>query len=329
MTFGSPNQLDTTVSADSDGAYVIGLEATDNAGNNGVASFNLNWDTAPPTIKINNPGTAPTQNKTVSASASKGNLSMSITPDTICGNTLQFEAYAPMTFSSESDNGKGICYKAVDDAGNSAYLMSARIIGIDTTKPVISLVGNPTMTVEAKSGYSDLGATASDNVDGDLTSKITVNDSVNANVVGSYTVTYDVSDAAGNKADTATRTVNVVDTTKPVITLIGNSTMTIEIRNAYTDPGATAYDRYDGNITSRIVPDNQVNTNAAGTYNITYDVSDAAGNKAVEVTRTVKVNDTLGLVLLIAGAAIFALVLLAAIAVGAYVFILRKKRRGI
>ena len=65
------------------------------------------------------------------------------------------------------------------------------------------------------------GATATDTYDGDITSSIVTISNVDTAIVGNYTVTYDVADANGNAAITVTRTVNVVDTTLPVITLIG------------------------------------------------------------------------------------------------------------
>jgi hypothetical protein len=60
--------------------------------------------------------------------------------------------------------------------------------------------------------YNDAGATASDDVDGDLTSSIVVTNPVDPNTVGTYTVRYNVSDSAGNAADEVTRTVEVVAT---------------------------------------------------------------------------------------------------------------------
>ena len=53
---------------------------------------------------------------------------------------------------------------------------------------------------------------------------------MNTDVVGSYTVTYSVSDANGNAAANVVRTVGVVDTTKPVITLLGSATETVEAK---------------------------------------------------------------------------------------------------
>jgi hypothetical protein len=48
---------------------------------------------------------------------------------------------------------------------------------------------------------------------------------VNANIVAVYTLTYSYTDASGNIAVPVTRTVNVVDTTKPIITLTGSGTI--------------------------------------------------------------------------------------------------------
>ena len=79
------------------------------------------------------------------------------------------------------------------------------------------------------------------------------------------------------------------DTTAPVITLLGNAVETVTLGDTYTDAGATAEDDEDGDITALIIVDNPVNTDSAGTYTITYSVSDAAGNPA-STTRTVIVE---------------------------------------
>jgi len=83
----------------------------------------------------------------------------------------------------------------------------------DTTAPVITLVGSETVTVTLGGTYTDAGATAKDDVDGDITSSIVSTASAtnpNTNLAGTYTITYTVSDAAGNTG-TKTRTVNVVN----------------------------------------------------------------------------------------------------------------------
>ena len=107
------------------------------------------------------------------------------------------------------------------------------------------------------------------------------------------TVTYNVTDAAGNAATQVTRTINVgPDETIPVISLIGSSSVDVERANAYSDLGATATDNADGTITSSIVTVNGVDATTSGTYTVTYDVNDAAGNAATQVTRVVTVEDT-------------------------------------
>jgi hypothetical protein len=78
----------------------------------------------------------------------------------------------------------------------------------DTVPPVIVVLGSATVTIQVGSNYTDAGATASDNVDGDLTRSIVVDNPVDTNQVGTYTVTYSVEDQAGN-SDVATRTVIV------------------------------------------------------------------------------------------------------------------------
>lgn len=85
-----------------------------------------------------------------------------------------------------------------------------------------------------------------------------------------------------------------VDTTAPIITLLGNTTENVANGATYTDAGAIATDNVDGNITARIaVAGDKVNTAVAGTYVVTYNVSDAAGNAAKEVTRTVIVAEAI------------------------------------
>lgn len=96
-------------------------------------------DTTPPVITINNPTSSPAQSKTITASTNEGTLTMSNTTGSICNSSLTFVAYSSQTFNLESDNGKKVCYKAVDSATNTSYLMSNAISGIDKTAPVITI----------------------------------------------------------------------------------------------------------------------------------------------------------------------------------------------
>jgi hypothetical protein len=82
-----------------------------------------------------------------------------------------------------------------------------------------------------------------------------------------------------------------LDTLAPVITLNGNNPDTAYLNGTYTDPGATAIDNVDGDISSSIVVSGSVNTSTAGTYTLWYKATDAWGNSD-SVSRTVVVIDT-------------------------------------
>ncbi|MDA9359514.1 BspA family leucine-rich repeat surface protein, partial [Flavobacteriaceae bacterium] len=112
---------------------------------------------------------------------------------------------------------------------------------------------------------------------------------VNTATEGTYTIEYSVSDAAGNIASVS-RTVIVSLDLPPTITLIGSSTINLTVGDTFTDPGATATDDVDGDLTSSISISGSVDTSTAGTYTISYNVSDAAGNAATVVQRTVIVS---------------------------------------
>ena len=71
---------------------------------------------------------------------------------------------------------------------------------------------------------------------------------------GEYTVYYTAEDGEGNEVET-TRTVNVVDTKKPVITMNGSDEVTVECKDVYSDAGATADDCCDDDLTERIATD--------------------------------------------------------------------------
>src|SRR5207237_6052689 len=84
--------------------------------------------------------------------------------------------------------------------------------------------------------------------------------------------------------------VHVVDTTPPSITLNGVDPMTVECHGSFSDPGATATDTCAGDLTSAVNVSGSVNPNVAGSYTLTYTVSD--GSNTTTKTRTVNVVDT-------------------------------------
>lgn len=83
------------------------------------------------------------------------------------------------------------------------------------------------------------------------------------------------------------------DTTAPVITLNGDAAMTISLNSTFSDPGATATDDEDGDITPTV--SGTVNKDLTGTYTLTYSATDAAGNVAEETRTVTVVNDAASL----------------------------------
>ena len=82
----------------------------------------------------------------------------------------------------------------------------------DTVPPEIILNGSASVSIRLGDSYTDAGATATDNVDGDISDRIVVTNPVNTDRAGTYTITYRVEDLAGNAA-VATRTVVVAAAT--------------------------------------------------------------------------------------------------------------------
>jgi len=279
------------------GSYTVTYNASDAAGNAAVpVTRTVNVvappDTTPPVITLlgSNPVFVTQFTAYVDAGATAS--------DNVDGN-ITSQIVVTGSVNTSIIGSSVLTYNVSDAAGNAATPVTRTVTVVeppDTTPPAITMLGVSPVTVTQNSVYTDAGATASDNKDGDITSQIAVTSTVNTAAIGSYTVTYNVSDAAGNAATPVVRAVNVVaassDTTKPVITLIGSSSITLQAGAAYVDPGATAMDNVDGDITSSIVVVNPVNTYVLGTYYVTYDVTDAAGNAAVQKKRTVKVIDT-------------------------------------
>jgi hypothetical protein len=183
-----------------------------------------------------------------------------------------------------------VSYRVEDNAGHS--VSASRTVSVtDTLAPSLTLNGSSTVALECGVGsYTEAGATAVDACAGNLTSAIVTSGSVNTAASGTYTKSYSVTDASGNVASAA-RTVNVTDTRAPAISLVGSATMSVNRGSAFVDPGATATDSCSGNLTSAIVRTGTVNTSVAGTYTLTYSVTDGAGLRS-SVTRTVTVVGT-------------------------------------
>ena len=159
----------------------------------------------------------------------------------------------------------------------------------DNSAPVITLKGEQSVTIKVGENYEDAGATANDDVDGDITQSIEITGMIITGAPGVYTLTFNVKDNSGNAATPVVRTVRVVDEVAPVITLKGEQSVTIKVGENYEDAGATANDDVDGDITQSIEITGLIIKGTPGIYTLTFKVKDKSGNAAAPVVRTIKV----------------------------------------
>lgn len=120
--------------------------------------------------------------------------------------------------------------------------------------------------------YVEEGVTAYDEYDGDLTKQIQRRDTETE-------VIYTVTDAAGNTAE-ARRKIFYNDPFPPELVLLGDGEMTIDQNQTYQEPGYTATDNCDGDLTGQVQVEGLVNPSAPGTYILKYQVTDRYGNTA-------------------------------------------------
>ena len=151
---------------------------------------------------------------------------------------------------------------------------------IDTKAPTITLTEDPEGTLEEGVIYQEAGFTASDNYDGDLTARVVRTEEPGL-------VIYAVTDSSGNPA-VAKRKIPLRDMVLPEIQLEGGEDYVITLGTRYEEPGFTATDNVDGDVTAMVRVEGEVDWLTAGIYPITYTVSDSCENTTV-VTRNVEV----------------------------------------
>ena len=292
----------SNVNVDIAGDYTVTYNVSDAAGNPAVQvtrTVTITADKTIPVIALE--GANPQSIELGTAYSELGATATDNIDGTITGNIVIDASNVNVDIAGDYT----VTYNVSDAAGNPAVQVTRTVtITADKTIPVIALEGANPQSIELGTAYSELGATATDNIDGTITGNIVIDASnVNVDIAGDYTVTYNVSDAAGNPAVQVTRTVTITaDKTIPVIALEGANPQSIELGTAYSELGATATDNIDGTITGNIVIDaSNVNVDIAGDYTVTYNVSDAAGNPAVQVTRTVNVEDNTPPVITVSG----------------------------
>jgi PKD repeat protein len=167
------------------------------------------------------------------------------------------------------------------------------LIGTDMVKPLLSLLGSTIQKVEVHKTYDEPGVVATDNLEGDISSRYKVIGTVDTSKVGYYTLKYIVADLYGNISDTAYRTVQVeINQTGPSVTLIGDDSIYLDVYKGYTELGATAKSNTGIDYTALIVKAGSVDTTQLGTYVISYSITDMFNFKAT-AKRWVIVQDTI------------------------------------
>ena len=152
---------------------------------------------------------------------------------------------------------------------------------IDTKAPTITLTEDPEGSLTEGVIYQEAGFTANDNYDGDITDRVVRTEEPGL-------VTYAVTDSSGNPA-VAKRKIPLRDLVLPEIQLEGGEDYVITLGTRYEEPGFTATDNVDGDVTAMVQVEGEVDWLTAGVYPITYTVSDSCENTAV-VTRNVEVT---------------------------------------
>ena len=163
------------------------------------------------------------------------------------------------------------------------------VYNADDIAPVIMLNGVTPLVINQHSSYIEQGATSDDG------SPVVITGSVNTAVVGNYNITYTATDAAGNTG-TAVRVVQVIDSSPPLITLVGSIVVYINQGSAFVDPG---YSTDDGSL---VVVTTNLNINAPATYAVYYNSMDGDGNVAIQRVRYVVVRDVTPPIITLLGA---------------------------
>jgi PKD repeat protein len=143
--------------------------------------------------------------------------------------------------------------------------------------------------VDVFTTFNDPGVTTSDNYYPNVTQVRTGVPTMNT--LGTYTLTYTVTDGAGNST-VVTRTVNVVDRKAPVIQLLGSNPAVVCRFTTYADAGIKLNDNYysDAQLQGLVAYDlSSLDMSQPGIYIVTFSLTDPSGNKARTVERYVNV----------------------------------------
>lgn len=153
---------------------------------------------------------------------------------------------------------------------------------VNNMKVEFSLKGNKEIEIEIGDKYKEPGFTAMLNGK-EINDQVSVKSNIQENKLGSYKVVYNLKVAFLNIDNSIERKVNVVDKTKPILTVNSNDEVTLNMYDEFVMPTYEAYDNVDGIITDKIQIKSNLNTSEEGKYQIVYTVYDSSKNKAEKI----------------------------------------------
>ncbi|GAA0136795.1 hypothetical protein YSY43_36360 [Paenibacillus sp. YSY-4.3] len=283
------------------GEYTVYAE--DHAGNGVVEAIVVsNYDGAEPTIHLSIGNALPTnQSVTVTADVYDRLSGISEVKWEAGDQPVSYFELAGTDFggssSFEAELNDIYTVYAKDRAGNAA-VQTIEITNIHRDVPIIKLTVFPTVSTNQNvtvttSVYSPVNLVAAKMTFGlqDAAYFEHNGDPLLPEVVAvdNGWISFYAKDEAGNETVKQIEITNI-DRNRPVITLTGDSIIVLVQGTAFQDPGAKGMDDVDGDISHTIRVSGQVDTGAVGEYILRYNVSDAAGNAAEEVIRTVKIT---------------------------------------
>ena len=114
----------------------------------------------------------------------------------------------------------------------------------------------------------------------DVCDEVKVSDNINYKELGTYEIKYRLVIKKLNIDKTIIRKVEVVDKIPPELTINSDAEVYANLNETYAEPTYTAIDNYDGDITSNVIVDNNLDLSQEGEYTEKFTVTDASGNKA-------------------------------------------------
>ncbi|MFC2114371.1 immunoglobulin-like domain-containing protein [Bacteroidota bacterium] len=177
-----------------------------------------------------------------------------------------------------------------DNAGNKDTFYRDVYV-YDDIDPTIQLLGADPIYVEVGTTFTDPGADPDDNYYKNLSYEVI--GKVDMTKLGTYFLSYCVTDSSGNGPVCVDRTVIVEDTEAPDVTLLGDNPYELDVFENFKDPGVDVTDNYSAVDKGTIIvtKTGTVNSYKLGTYTITYKATDESGNTSTPINRTVEVID--------------------------------------